>query len=570
MNTEEIIIKMGLNSGVVSQGIRSVKHEVTELGSHLKGALGGLVGVAAFEELARSTVEYGSKVNDLSLRLGISTDAVQQWDYALKQSGSSIEAAVPFFEKLAVARHKALAGNEEAVAAFTKLGVSMASLKSDRLEDIAATIGKTFQAGDPQNLLASLREIGGRGAGQLVAAFRDGLTDMFKDAPIISQSNIEELDKIHDKFAKLKAEFMTGFAPAVTGLFNLLNETLALLQTTMTATVGSFSGMLEKLTGSDLVDAMRNPGKAARGLVKGVAKAALLPVPTAIDLLRGGMEGSSDALQAMKEMNDAKAIAEMETRLRKGKAAKKKDFSDPEAESAAAETAEKERKKDEADERKDREQTRKDTLEILKAEAGDNQLLYAQQKLLVDDLAAAEAAAADDKEHALRLEHELRLDVLAVQKAQTNHAEKQAKFDSDLANAKQSKSDARIEKYMPKNLEEIANSQLWDPEMVAKSKQQKQLDELELKSTGGYKAKFAKQAQELVLAEQDAQRAFDLGGGKSERFLKDQENIQSLKKGLSEAGLIKRDAMENMDKNIADLLKRAEKEGLVVQSVNAT
>src|SRR5207248_7000291 len=72
----------------------------------------------------------------LALRLGISTDAVQQLDFALKQNGSSIEAATKFFEKLAISRDKALGGGEGAAAKiedFRKLGISLEQLKtSDR------------------------------------------------------------------------------------------------------------------------------------------------------------------------------------------------------------------------------------------------------------------------------------------------------------------------------------------------------------------------------------------------------------------------------------------------------
>ncbi len=590
MNTEEIIIKMGLNSGAVNQGIRSVKSEVNALGSHLKGALGGLVGVAAFEELARSTIEYGSKVNDLSLRLGISTDAVQQWDYALKQSGSSIEAAVPFFEKLGIARHEALAGNEEMVAAFTKLGVSMSSLKSDRLEDIAAKIGKTVEIGDPQSLIASLREVGGKGAGQLIAAFRDGLTDMFKDAPIISADNISELDKIGDKFATLKAEFMSGFAPAVTALFSVLNGTLTVLQGVLTASTGAFSGMLEKLTGSDVVDAMRNPGKAAKGAIKGVGafalKSAANPVLALADLFGAGVSGAGDALDGMTRMEVDKNIKEKEKAERDKKKREKKDFSDPEAEAEAAEKLgklqdaawakeEAERKKEDAElkrqageERRERESARKDSLEILKAEAGENHLLYAQQKLDVDLLALAEAGAADDREQQLKLEHELRLDVIELRKQEKKHAEDQAKFDKDIAKGERNLKEATLSPYMP-TLNELANSMPWQRDLGDESRRES--DQWMIGHGMAYAQKEgAASAQNLERLKDDAKRALFVEGPKSERLKKDLDNIKSLKAGLAEAGLqTSDDHIEEMADHLKTMREKAVGEGLKVQSINA-
>lgn len=145
---------------------------------HITSAIAGVASVAFVEQAIEKTVEYADKVGDLSHRLGISTDAVQAWDYALQMNGSSIDAAAGFFEKLSIARGKALAGNGESIKAFKDLGVSVDDLKNKRVEDIARQIAGVFEEGDPQKLIGSLREVGGKGAGEMVAAFRDGLGEL--------------------------------------------------------------------------------------------------------------------------------------------------------------------------------------------------------------------------------------------------------------------------------------------------------------------------------------------------------------------------------------------------------
>jgi hypothetical protein len=200
------------------------------LGGELAGKLKGLVALGAIEETIRRTAEYASRVQDISNRLGISTTAVQEWDFALKQNGSSIDAATGFFEKLAVSRDKALKGNPELIEHYRKLGVSIAMLKTGRTEDIAKTTAKTYETGDPQQLIASLKAVGGKAAGELAAAFRDGLAGLLDEAPLISPEDIASIDRATDAFGRMKAEITSGLAPALAaaaeaaeGLFHKLD-----------------------------------------------------------------------------------------------------------------------------------------------------------------------------------------------------------------------------------------------------------------------------------------------------------------------------------------------------------
>jgi hypothetical protein len=208
---------------------KSAGHEIAHSwGNVLSEKLAEFASVGFAEETIRRVVELGEKVYDLSRRLGISTDAVQAWDYALKLNGSSIQEAVGFFEKLGTSRQKALAGNDEMIAAYRRLGVSISDLKHSRLEDIALKIAATYEGGDPQKLIADLRSIGGRGAGEMAAAFRAGLPELIAGAKeagvIISESVINDLKEAADSAKTIWMEFLAGIAPAVAGLGRLLSH----------------------------------------------------------------------------------------------------------------------------------------------------------------------------------------------------------------------------------------------------------------------------------------------------------------------------------------------------------
>src|SRR5436190_7210201 len=239
------------------------------LGSELNSKLGSLIGAAAIEETIRRTVEYGEKVQDLGNRLGISTTAIQQWDYALKLNGSSLEAASGLFEKLATARDKAMRGKDEQIAAFQKLGVTLEKLKTLRVEDVAAVIAKGFEEGDPQELIGALRTVGGRGAGEMIAAFRNGLAETLGEAPLISPENIAELKRAADSWSELKAEFQSSIAPAVAGITSAALLVIDFARAALAIPIGALMGAIDVFQRSSWIDLIRHPENIVKGAMAG-------------------------------------------------------------------------------------------------------------------------------------------------------------------------------------------------------------------------------------------------------------------------------------------------------------
>jgi hypothetical protein len=229
-----LMATLGLNWSGFRSGVDGATSHARLAGAKMASALGNQIGNrllgfasgAAIAQVARQTFQYADKVSELADRLGISTDAVQAWDYALKQNGSSIESAASFFDRLAVARKNAMEGNAKTTASFRALGISLDDLKNKRVEDLALQIGRAFESGDPQKLMADLREIGGRGAGEMVTAFRGGLADLVASAKgagvVISESVIGELSDAADKADAVWMQFVAGIAPALAWLTDKL------------------------------------------------------------------------------------------------------------------------------------------------------------------------------------------------------------------------------------------------------------------------------------------------------------------------------------------------------------
>lgn len=325
------MVTLGLSAASFAAGAESAKAKVSQLGSSITSSLGAkLAGVfsgAALGQAAARMLEIGGHVQDLSNKLGISTDAVQKWDFALKQNGSSIESAVPFFQKLAQARQKALEGNDDAIADFRQLGISMDMLKSSRIEDIAATIAKGFEAGDPQQLIAPLVSVGGKGALAMAAAFRDGLAGALQDAPLISAADIEALDEAADTWSKLKAEATSMFAPLVASILGFVNGALDAIKILLGGFVGAMQGVAEAFAGMSFMQ-LFTPG----GFKK---------------MLSGAFEGAQEGFMAMGNLKldeDEKAQKKRD-RLKKGNTG----AFDPEGIEDKAATKEKEKLEKERD-----------------------------------------------------------------------------------------------------------------------------------------------------------------------------------------------------------------------------
>lgn len=203
---------LGLDGSGFLRGLNKAKSQAhsfgNELSNELKGKFAAAFGTAAIAEASRRTIEYGHHIKELSIRLGVSTDAIQEWDYAAKHSGGSLEDVTKFIEKMGRAREAAFKpGGESMAESFERLGVSIEDLKTKRLEDLLLQISKTVQNGDPQKLGAALQAVGGRGSPALITMMREGLAEAAAEAhnigAIIDKDVVDAFDRIVRSVDKL-------------------------------------------------------------------------------------------------------------------------------------------------------------------------------------------------------------------------------------------------------------------------------------------------------------------------------------------------------------------------------
>jgi hypothetical protein len=232
---EEILIRLGIDNKGVTKGLGLVQGQINEFSRTARNAITSALGAYLTEEGIRSIIEYGREIDDTAKRLGVSAEAVQVWGYALRKTGQDQSAMISLFEKMAMARDKALGGETGALNAFKQFGISVDDLRNKRLEDLADQISDVFKAGDPQKLVGALREIGGRSAGGAVDALKDGIKDARKEAKdlglIMTDDVVAQLKEAGDRMTEIGTKLKVFFADPIVFAMKLVQSIVAEIET---------------------------------------------------------------------------------------------------------------------------------------------------------------------------------------------------------------------------------------------------------------------------------------------------------------------------------------------------
>ena len=213
-----------------------VKTGLSGIGSVAKTGLGvAAAGFAAVTTAAVATTKaladgvaetaaYGDNIDKMSQKMGVSTDAYQEWDFVMQHCGTSIEALKPSMKTLANA---AVEGKDE----FEKLGISQKELATLSQEDLfALTISRLQEMEEGTERTAIASKLLGKGATELgpllnmtaeeTAAMRDQVHDlggvMSEDAVKASAAFQDSLQNMQTAFAGLKRGMTAELLPAVT------------------------------------------------------------------------------------------------------------------------------------------------------------------------------------------------------------------------------------------------------------------------------------------------------------------------------------------------------------------
>lgn len=176
----------------------------------IKGWLAGAFSVGAIIALEKRVIVFGSKIKDMSDRLGISSDEVQKLSFAAEQGGASLDAMATALARLGKVRSdimlgKTAEGADQDLAAIGLTGDSLGlATTAELMRKIAAS-----PLMRPNNVErgAIAQRLFGRAGEQLLPVFDSGLEQLSARLEglnaIISEDNIKNLKAAGDALTDL-------------------------------------------------------------------------------------------------------------------------------------------------------------------------------------------------------------------------------------------------------------------------------------------------------------------------------------------------------------------------------
>lgn len=245
MTIADLIIKMSLDGKGVQRGADMAIGQFRKIGRAASNFIGGAFAVGTISTAMQKTVEYAGKINDLSQKLGVSTDALQAFDYAASQSGSSLDDVSTAITKLQQNMVQAMSKDGDKRDAFARMGVSLDDLKSKSPEQIFLQIAKSMNGVSVNaQRTADIMETLGKSATDLIPSFVNGFSQAADQAKelgqVMDESVVKELDNAGDEWAAAGKQLMVGLAPVITFLVARFNDLRAAIAY-VSAALGSLS-----------------------------------------------------------------------------------------------------------------------------------------------------------------------------------------------------------------------------------------------------------------------------------------------------------------------------------------
>lgn len=239
---------ISLNSANFERGMNNVAKSVS---STLKTYALGAIGIYSIEKAFFKTIETSKELINQSKRMGVTVEQIQVMKKAASGANVEMDALATTMEKLNVFRAKALGGGEgsaEALKAFKQLGVSRQSLQTSGASEILFNeIGKKLKEVNPQTIAAPLREVLGRGYGQLVPLLTKDIDALQKKMEslgmIISSKTVYELKEFDTQINSIKNILVSALAPALVRMAEFILDVF-----TGTGTIGkAVEGLIFKI-----------------------------------------------------------------------------------------------------------------------------------------------------------------------------------------------------------------------------------------------------------------------------------------------------------------------------------
>lgn len=230
--------KAGKSSGSKFTGSfgSSVKKGATVMAAAIGAAVAGTGAMAkGLYDAASATAAYGDNIDKMSQKIGLSSDAYQEWDFIAQHSGTSMESLKMAMTKLSTA---AANGSD----AFQKLGISTEEAQNMSREELwNRSILALTNIKDETERARIAQELFGRGATEMGALLNTSAADIeaMKNQAhelgiVMSEEDVkasaafqDSLQNMTQAFSGLKNRLTSEFLPGITSVMDGLTQIFA-------------------------------------------------------------------------------------------------------------------------------------------------------------------------------------------------------------------------------------------------------------------------------------------------------------------------------------------------------
>lgn len=215
MTIAELFVELGIKgSEKTVQGMKNIKNglgEIKSLSLETKAAiLGALYGL---EKMMSQSAQMGTGLTNFTALTGLSAKTLQQWQYAARQAGVSSEEFTGNLKGVQSAMTNMLMGK----GAPEGMGLLANKVGFDpkRARDtfyVMEQLQKFARSGVPEDLSNNVMKSFGLGEGTIAAMRRNVFQpDTFKRAPLYSEGETKQLDKVNVAWSNLGQKIQMAF-----------------------------------------------------------------------------------------------------------------------------------------------------------------------------------------------------------------------------------------------------------------------------------------------------------------------------------------------------------------------
>lgn len=231
-NSEEILIRVGVDSSAVGAGLRKAKVEFEEFGHEVVNKLGErfaeLFAANELKESVEQAIQFGAEIKQTAERLGVGVVAAQEFSFAAGQTGLELSNAAKAMDELTSKLSTLKSGGEAAKKieeSFKALGISVEELKGKTPEEVFRLLSENWEKMGVglENSNAMLEIFGAKLGTKLIPLmkeFGENAKKLHESGNILNKNDIKSLDDYEKASKRLGLTWKIVVADIVVGLGN--------------------------------------------------------------------------------------------------------------------------------------------------------------------------------------------------------------------------------------------------------------------------------------------------------------------------------------------------------------